>query len=375
MNANVYNIRAEAAQHPLIITASVVKGGGVINITDAIGSDTKASAMTVSSAVDKLIAAGMNTATVYLNSGGGSTFEATEIANALSRFPNAPKIEVGALAASAASYLCAKFYTIAQANSRFMLHKPMLGIRGNEDQIAAGQKMLKDVTAEYREAYAKKFNKTNDEIEAMWAKGDVWLTAAEAKAMGLVDEIKGGEAKVDKLTAAWLAECGCPTASLPKINVKSETVDKEKLIQLLGLPADATDEQIEKALQEMKDKAAAAEDGETPPTEEEAKAAKAAALVAKAITDKKITADKKDQYETLAVADYDTVEKLFAGMKAAKPMAAPAQNGSRSTSDHTKDWTLEDFLEKDPEALAKMEDENPDRFASLNAAYFKSTKK
>lgn len=40
------------------------------------------------------------------------------------------------------------------------------------------------------------------------------------------------------------------------------------------------------------------------------------------------------------------------------------------SEDPTENWTISDFLEKDPEALHTMASQNPTRFKRLNAAHF-----
>jgi hypothetical protein len=74
-------------------------------------------------------------------------------------------------------------------NGMVMIHKPSGVFEGNEDQVLAEVEGLKKLTQQYRASYAKAMRKTEADVEALWGKGDVWLTAQEAKDMGLVVRI------------------------------------------------------------------------------------------------------------------------------------------------------------------------------------------
>lgn len=151
-------------------------------------------------------------------------------------------------------------------------------------------------------------------------------------------------------------------------------MDRNKLIAALGLEATATDEQIEAAAKSAKEDSAKL-------AQVEAKAAsdnkaKAETLVAQAITDKKITADMKDHYVNMATANYDSVEAVFKGMQGVKaPEIVPGGDGPSGDDIKARaSWTLDDYLEKAPEALAKMEQDDPEQFKKLNENYFGSNR-
>lgn len=345
-----------------IVTAEVNGTNAQIKIVDYIG-DYENTGGSMRRVVDELLTQGVRTADVYLNSQGGSVFDASEIANQLSRIPKVT-ITVGALAASAATYLVSKFHTVASANSQFMIHKPSLFASGNESEVQSQLKLLQNLTAEYKAAYASKTGKTEDEIEALWAKGDYWMNADEALSLGLIDKIITEDVEMDYYDIALLRACAAPNIpDKPKnSNIK---MDKLKLIASLGLPADATDEQIGARIAELKQK-------EHQLSAMEALAnQKAQALVDKAIQEKRIQESEREAYQQFAKANYEAAEKLIGGTPSIpKPTATIPGTVPAGSADVRANWTLEDYLEKAPEALAELESADPQKFKALNDTYY-----
>ena len=152
--------------------------------------------------VDKALKQGITTATVYLNTLGGSVYEASEIVNQLKRMSSVT-ITAGALVASAGTYIMAHFPAKAYKSSQFMIHKPMTSFEGNIDQLKAEEKHLENLTSQYREVYASRFGKTTEEIDQLWQQ-DYWLNATEAQELGLITEITDGEPEITTETIAMM---------------------------------------------------------------------------------------------------------------------------------------------------------------------------
>ncbi|MDD3458817.1 MAG: ATP-dependent Clp protease proteolytic subunit, partial [Weeksellaceae bacterium] len=298
------------------MTVEAVENNGVadIRITDRISEWSDSSANSVRAKVDEMIAAGVSEARLYLNSQGGNVFQANEIINELKKFAKI-NITVGALAASAATRILAEFRgsAIAFQNSQFMIHKPKGYFDGNQDEIAASLQMLNNVTADYRTAYATCSGKTEDEIDALWQNGDYWMTAEQAQEFGLISSIHSDSKKLRAEDVALLEACGAP--NIPKTE-KTEfkyKMDKDKLKSLLGLAADATDEQIENAIAENKRKAEAS--AQTEAALQAQADERAEALVNDAILkDKKITADQKEVWLGLAKRDFEGAKAALEAM-------------------------------------------------------------
>lgn len=351
------------------ITAEAVNGVALFRVTSRISeySDSLNAEM-LRTQIDKFLADGVRNAGIYINSQGGSVFEARELANEFGRFENVT-VSVGSLAASAATYLVAKFKSTAKPNSQLMIHRPSMGTYGDINILEADLKLLRDCTEDYKKVYAAKTGKTTEQIEELWAKGDYWMTAAEAKAEGFIDEIEAEPEKVDAQSRKLLEACGAPVIP-DEIQSNTDTImKKEELISALGLDADATEEQINAALKEAKEKAERLDSLEAD-AEKNAKN-RAEKLVARAIREKKIQADQADMYTRLAAADYDTTEEILESIEAPSKPTAGMKGGKKEVYAQRKDWTLDDWVDKDPGALAAMEDEDPERFAELNESYFK----
>lgn len=319
--------------------------------------------------VDDALNNGIDSATIYLNTEGGSVFEATEIVNQLKRMKSV-KIFAGALVASAGTYILANFPATAYTTSQFMIHKPHMGAQGNEDEIKAELKALQNLTNQYRTIYAQRFNITEAEVDELW-KQDYWMDANEALERGLVTEMIVEELEYDDETLAMMQACGYPKIS--ELTNKVNTMNRNQIIASLGLAADATDEQIQASLTDMKRKADTADSLKQ--SAESDKKTKAEALVNKGILDKKIDATLKDTYTSLAIADYEKTEKIINAMSV--PVAGSQtinKNASKADATDRSNWQLEDYLENDPEAFETLMIEDPAKGKELNAAYQRKNK-
>lgn len=360
-----------SADSSVRMTVEAVENNGVadIRITDLISEWSDSSANSVRAKVDEMIASGVSEARLYLNSQGGNVFQANEIINELKKFKSV-KITVGALAASAATRILAEFRGSSEAfqNSQFMIHKPKGYFDGNEDEIESNLQMLRNVTSDYKAAYSECSGKTEDEIDALWQKGDYWMTAEQARGFGLINSIQSGKQKIKASDVKLLEACGAPTIPEIETEINHNKMDKDKLRSMLGLAADATDEQVEaavKANKEKADKAAQTESALQAQAEQRAEA-----LVIRAILkEKKITADQKEVWLGLAKKDYEGTKMALEAMT---PIEKVSNQIGGGTVDAHKNWKLEDYLEKDPEAYEKMKVDNPEAAAALEKDYFGS---
>lgn len=363
----------------LIVTAESKSGKAYVRIIGRITDWNSNNSKDFQKQVDELVKV-HDDCEVYINSQGGSVFEAAEINNQLKRFKNV-SVRVGSLAASAATYFIACYPTTASLNSQLMIHKPSISISGNEDQIQADLKLLKNVTKDYLAKYSKKTGKTTAEIEELWKSGDYWMSATEAKADGFIDFIDDeAEAVMTSEDISILEACGAPIIPKPNSenqgktdnNSKTQIMDREELIAFLGLSADATDEQIESAKRAMKVdalKQRSQEEANNLKTKNEAEA-KAEKLVDDAITAKKLTADQKETWLGLAKADFEGTEKALNALQSKEKLSAHLTPADGSNDASRAKWTLEDYLEKDPEAYEKLKVDKPKEAEALEAAYF-----
>ena len=363
-----FDVVAMSKKYPLSITAEAKNDTAEIRISGVIH-QWQNSSQEFKLQIDQLLTKGITNVTLYINTPGGSVFEANEIANEIKRFSGTISGYGGALVASAGSYLALICDTFEMAeNGQYMYHKPMGQIQGNEDKVTADLKLLQNLTKQYRTAYAEKTGLSEDEIESRWSKGDVWLSAKEAKEQGFITAVSTKKEKITEDQKALFVACGAP--NIPNVqSQKKETMkNRNELIANLKLSADATDEQILEAV-----KAATAKAGQVDGLKDaQATALKkqAETLVDKAIiTDKKITADLREQYVKFAMSDLEGTTAILEAMPSIGKPSANFQPGAENATGREK-WTLEDYQAKDPKALEEMMVKDPKAFAKLEDDYF-----
>lgn len=139
-----------------------------------------------------LMECGDKALTVRINSGGGDVFAAHAIAALLKAYKGPVTVRIDGLCASAATIVaCAGDTTIMPQNALYMIHNPMIGMYGmyNADELAKMQAALVAVKASIVSVYKDKVGEDNFHRVAQLMDEESWLSADEAQALGLVDEI------------------------------------------------------------------------------------------------------------------------------------------------------------------------------------------
>lgn len=126
---------------------------------------------------------------VHINSGGGNAFEGVAIGNFLKNHPAKIIVHVDGYAASAASVIAmAGDEIIMPSNTMLMIHQASTFMYGNADELVKVANDLRKIDTALRQSYKPRFVGTDEELEAM-LKEETWLTADEAVALGLADEV------------------------------------------------------------------------------------------------------------------------------------------------------------------------------------------
>lgn len=130
-----------------------------------------------------------------INSGGGSVFAGFEIYSVLRSATQPTVAEVQSVAASAASVImlgCQE--VVASPVAQVMIHLPLMRTDGNRYDHVESIGVLDSITESILNAYVVKSRglSTRDELKRMM-RTSTWLTAPEAKGLGLVDRILGEE--------------------------------------------------------------------------------------------------------------------------------------------------------------------------------------
>ncbi|MGO2451199.1 head maturation protease, ClpP-related [Pseudomonas taetrolens] len=136
---------------------------------------------------------GVSPIVVAFNSIGGDLFDGLAIHNALSRLGERCTGRVDALAASAASVaVCGAHKVVIASNAMLMIHNPYTYASGDAEGLrkvaAALDQALEVIIAAY-----KSKSPNIDEVELRrLVNAETWLTASEAVALGLADEVGAG---------------------------------------------------------------------------------------------------------------------------------------------------------------------------------------
>jgi ATP-dependent protease ClpP protease subunit len=346
---------------PFSITAEKKGSRAEIRIIGVIGWET--SSEDFRRQIDAIVAEGVKDAHVYINSPGGSCFDANEIVNIISRFKGNVTGEGGALVASAGTYIalhCKEFSM--PANGQFMVHKPSGVAMGNVSDIENYVKGLRNMEELYYNVY-KAVMSDISELDKRWNAGDWWMTAAEAKDMGFITSVKP-RVKIDKETADLATACGCPVALVPE---KTETKKNDKKMEFialaLGLAATATEAEITAELTKLKGQAARVSELEA--TIKGIREAQVVAMV-DGVVGKKINADKRQHFIDLGNSNGVDVLKntLDAIQEIVKPTGIINQKGPDGKTTEKK---FEDLTES--ELMDLRENNRPEYTRLFEARY------
>jgi ATP-dependent protease ClpP protease subunit len=367
------------AKRPLHLTAQRNGKHADVRIEGVIASYEKANARDFESSIAALVASGVKDAHVFIDSEGGSVLEAKRVVAALRKFTGRITGEGGPAVMSAATYVGLHLDEFkVQKNTAYMIHKPQTAVVGNEDEVMSDLKGLQDITKEYRTAYAKKTGKSEDDIEALWSKGDKWYTGAEAVAMGFVDglveeDTQPEENRIDEEAVARIAACGCPANKLPQAvrpSPTNDTMDIKALRATLGMPETATEAEVLARVNELKESVAS---GLAQAKAQRAEQVKN--ILDKAVTERKLTEAHRKSYEAKFTADFDATKAEVEGLSAAPEVAKEVQAGTAegaaaATAKGVEGRTYAEWMDKDPKGLrAMMDSAKPEDKAKFTALY------
>ncbi len=130
-----------------------------------------------------------NKVVLSINSPGGSVFDGWAIFNALKMSGKDITVRVMGIAASMASVIAMAGKRIEMpANSMMMVHNAISGVCGDAEDMREVADVLDKIDASIVATYMARTGKSEDEVRALMA-ADTYMTAAEAKDLGFVDEV------------------------------------------------------------------------------------------------------------------------------------------------------------------------------------------
>jgi ATP-dependent Clp protease protease subunit len=138
---------------------------------------------------DALDTAGNEDVEVAINSYGGEVPAAAEIFTKLKNYPGKVTTKIESSAYSAASVI-AMAGDVVQISpvAQIMVHDASNGAEGNKHDMDKAAQMLSATDRSIANAYATKTGRPLDEFLALMDK-ETWITAQDAQALGMVDEI------------------------------------------------------------------------------------------------------------------------------------------------------------------------------------------
>jgi ATP-dependent Clp protease protease subunit len=179
---------------------------GELEIYDAIGA--AFNGITPRDVADSLRAMGaVDQINVRINSPGGSVFDGQTIYNQLKRHPARKCVTVDGAACSIASLIvmAADPGQLSMAeDSWLMIHEPWARFTGTALEFHSQADLLEKMSAQIVNVYASRSGMVPDAVRDLFAQGDAWLSAREAVAMGLADQVTSGLAVAAHISAEWL---------------------------------------------------------------------------------------------------------------------------------------------------------------------------
>lgn len=189
---------------------------------------------------------------LHVNSPGGEAFEGIAILNLLRQHDARYVAVVDGVAASAASFIAAGAEELVMApNSELFVHRAWGLVVGNAEDMTKFAGELDHLDRNLASIYAKKAGGTVDDWLAAMSE-ETWYSAEEAVAAGLADRVDdaapdGNKAKATVDLSIFKNSGRKPAPGRqhgPKAEKGGSDMDPVKLRADLGLPEDATDEQV-----------------------------------------------------------------------------------------------------------------------------------
>ena len=261
---------------------------------------------------------------IRINSRGGDVFSGIAIYNALRTSKADITVYIDGVAASIAGIiaLCGKpLYMSPYA--KLMLHAVSGGTWGNASELRQMAEVMENLQGDLASMIAGRCGMKKDEVLAKYFdEKDHWISAQEALSMKLIDGIYDMD---DEAVNAGSTD-EIYTYFNNRLQLRPQNKDKEMALleSLKGIPsfANLADENAVLAhVRELENKAAKA-DALTQAVEgykkklQDVEDKEIAAVVDKAVAERRITTEQKDNFMALMKTDRENTEKLLASMKA-----------------------------------------------------------
>ena len=346
-----------------------------------------------SALLDDVEAKGYEELTLRMHCYGGSVIEGNVMYNAMQRSNLKINIAIDGVAASMGCFILPAIKNVVIAENGFgLLHRPRVNVEGDSGDLNSAAKLLTDMENDFVRTLTERTKMTADEIRAKWFDSkDHWLNADEMVQYGLAEKKIPATAKnINDLNKEIVSQMSLNdvyskfAASLDKTNIHKKVKQKMELslliaaFQLEGVTAESSEAVVLAALKAKFDKQAE----RIGHLEAEAQAKTDSTIKAaldKAVAEGKIKpveGQSVDQaravYENIGkTAGIDALTTVLANIIVKQPIAEMIVREGRITPEGgVKNWDW--YQKNDPNALEKMQKENPDQFKELFKAEYGS---
>jgi ATP-dependent Clp protease protease subunit len=177
--------------------------------------------------------------TVYINSGGGDCFAASEIYTALKEYAGTVTIKIDGIAASAASVIAMSGDVVLMSpTSLMMIHNPSSMIFGEVEDLERGKEMLTEVKESIINAYELRTGIARTKLSHMM-NAETWMNARQAVELGFADKMMfDGDSEFEVEAVMWNRHsmaAAVATAMRKKLPKKQTGTSAESLYKRLSL--------------------------------------------------------------------------------------------------------------------------------------------
>lgn len=323
-----------------------------------------------------------STATIRINSGGGSMVKGLAmydaIRNSACKFTG---IVEGIAASMAGPLFMACDVRLMNKNARVMVHRPQGGYSGEVEGFISFADLMKQEEEKLVAIYVDRTGQTEEVVKSWFVPGaPKWFNAQDALKMGIatgiVENVKDVKLPVNVSDVKDLVQIYNAILT-EEINPNNIHMKKDVIgvLNAYSVAHTLNEESTDKQFAETVENAFKAKDLKITELENKLKAQNDAAIesaLTEAVDAGKITADKKADWKGILENSFEF------GMSALKALAPkvdvnnqliPGKKGEKA-ADERKDWNARDWETKDPEGWKAMRNENPTKFEELQNAYY-----
>lgn len=364
---------------------------------------------------EQLQQADYHTVHIRINSQGGNVIHGMSIFTALYNIRNKVQVHIDGVALSMAGIIAMAGRKVVMNDfGRLMIHNPF--IKGKEAITEKEERMLNQMRTMLSDIMVNMRGLDRGKLDSLMS-AETWFTAAEALGAKMIDEVintgmraavsagasagelvaimntcinnlnkkpmdlkkllaalhlgdDAGEDKVlESLTAkdTRIAELSAEVAALQaKLKAPDDYIAGD-ISKKLGFNGPVTIDKAMDAIEALSAKATFA--GEVERQYNSLRAELINEILSQAVADRKFPATQKSYYRTLLEKEFETGKRIIAGLNPVQRIADFVRSDFAG-QDRSK-WTWNDYQEKDPNALLRMENDAPEMFAQLYLEHYK----